>query len=259
LEGRDGRFDLLVERIGTTPHSATSQLSQCRISFGLRNPRIEILYRLRICTVARQLLFPFSPQSQQGLLAGVLDEEIDLRRDAYDLALVVGELGFTFPRARLRREKFAPRRLGKLEQCFALGGDVRQIVREQISADCLFGFGNVLLEPLLARYPDRAVQDLRIVARAPVPLEDAPSTEFVVFSSGNSLRDQIAIVVGPPDPARPVLTRLHSACLTGDLFASLKCDCGDQLRLAVQAINAAGSGLLLYLDQMNICNITFDG
>lgn len=98
-------------------------------------------------------------------------------------------------------------------------------------------------------YPDRSVRDLRIVARAPVPLSDAPVTEFVMFSSANSSRDQLAIVVGAPDPAQPVLTRLHSACLTGDLFGSLKCDCGDQLRLAVQAINAAGSGLLLYLDQ----------
>lgn len=101
----------------------------------------------------------------------------------------------------------------------------------------------------VALYPESAVRDLRMVARAPVPLSDAPVTEFVVFSSGSSLRDQIAIVVGTPDPAKPVLTRLHSACLTGDLFGSLKCDCGDQLRLAVQAINTAGGGLLLYLDQ----------
>lgn len=100
----------------------------------------------------------------------------------------------------------------------------------------------------IALYADRSVRDLRIVARAPVPLDDAPLTEFVVFSGGNR-RDQVAIVVGRPDPAQPVLTRLHSACLTGDLFGSLKCDCGDQLRLAIQAINAAGGGLLLYLDQ----------
>ncbi len=101
----------------------------------------------------------------------------------------------------------------------------------------------------IAVYLDRSVRDLRIVARAPVPLGDAPLAEFVVFSGGGLLRDQVAIVVGAPDPAQPVLARLHSACLTGDLFGSLKCDCGDQLRLAVQAINAAGSGLLLYLDQ----------
>ena len=43
--------------------------------------------------------------------------------------------------------------------------------------------------------------------------------------------------------------RLHSACLTGDLFGSLKCDCGDQLRRAVAMLSKAGGGVLLYLDQ----------
>ena len=71
----------------------------------------------------------------------------------------------------------------------------------------------------------------------------------MVFRGGDGLREQLAIIVGKPDPATPVLTRLHSACLTGDLFASLKCDCGDQLRMAVGEIAAAGSGVLLYLDQ----------
>jgi GTP cyclohydrolase II len=46
-----------------------------------------------------------------------------------------------------------------------------------------------------------------------------------------------------------VLTRLHSECFTGDLLGSLKCDCGDQLRGAVQAIAKAGGGVLLYLAQ----------
>ena len=82
-----------------------------------------------------------------------------------------------------------------------------------------------------------------------MPLADARESEFVVFRGGDGLREQLAIIVGRPDPSRPVLTRLHSACLTGDLFASLKCDCGDQLRLAVAEIAAAGSGVLLYLDQ----------
>ena len=50
------------------------------------------------------------------------------------------------------------------------------------------------------------------------------------FRGGEGLRDQVAIVVGKPDLTKPVTVRLHSACLTGDLFGSLKCDCGDQLR-----------------------------
>ncbi|HEV2559504.1 MAG TPA: GTP cyclohydrolase II RibA [Microvirga sp.] len=93
------------------------------------------------------------------------------------------------------------------------------------------------------------VRDLRIVSRAPVPLEGASSTEFVVFRGGEGLRDQVAVIVGKPDLAQPVAVRLHSACLTGDLFGSLKCDCGDQLRDTVQRMAEGEGGILLYLDQ----------
>jgi GTP cyclohydrolase II len=90
---------------------------------------------------------------------------------------------------------------------------------------------------------------LRIVSRAQVPLEGAPDSEFVVFRGGEGLRDQVAVIVGRPDLSRPVCVRLHSACLTGDLFGSLKCDCGDQLRRTVAAMAAADGGILLYIDQ----------
>lgn len=90
---------------------------------------------------------------------------------------------------------------------------------------------------------------LTIVGRAPVPLEGAPETEFVVFRGGEGLRDQVAIIVGSPDLTSAVPVRLHSACLTGDLFGSLKCDCGDQLRETVQWMAENEGGILLYLDQ----------
>ncbi|MGE3332456.1 MAG: GTP cyclohydrolase II RibA [Rhodospirillaceae bacterium] len=98
-------------------------------------------------------------------------------------------------------------------------------------------------------FHDRSARDVSIIQRTRVPLSEAEDAEFVVFRGGEGLRDQIAIVIGNPDPKRPVLTRLHSACLTGDLFGSLKCDCGDQLRMAVNEITAEGGGVLLYLDQ----------
>jgi len=92
-------------------------------------------------------------------------------------------------------------------------------------------------------------RNIRIVGRAPVPLDGAPETEFVVFRGGEGLRDQVAIIVGKPDHAEPIPVRLHSACLTGDLFGSLKCDCGDQLRDTVGRMAEGGGGILLYLDQ----------
>jgi len=98
-------------------------------------------------------------------------------------------------------------------------------------------------------FRDRAAKSLKIVSRAFVPLEGAGRCEFVVFRGGDGFRDQIAILVSDPSPSRPALARIHSACLTGDLFGSLKCDCGEQLRGAVKAMAEQGGGIVLYLDQ----------
>jgi GTP cyclohydrolase II len=103
--------------------------------------------------------------------------------------------------------------------------------------------------PAIRAYRQAGVRNLKIVSRAPVPLEGAPTSEFVVFRGGEGLRDQVAIVVGNPDLTKPVAVRLHSACLTGDLFGSLKCDCGDQLRETVRWMAQNEGGILLYLDQ----------
>jgi GTP cyclohydrolase II len=91
--------------------------------------------------------------------------------------------------------------------------------------------------------------DLRIVSEARVPLADAENTRIVSFRSRDGGAEHLAIVIGTPDTQAPVLTRLHSECFTGDLLGSLRCDCGEQLRGAIQAIAAAGSGVLLYLAQ----------
>ncbi|MFG1402607.1 GTP cyclohydrolase II RibA [Xanthobacter sediminis] len=101
----------------------------------------------------------------------------------------------------------------------------------------------------IAAYRRAQVAKLHVVGRARVPLEGAPETEFVVFRGGEGLRDQVAIVVGRPDLSGPVAVRLHSACLTGDLFGSLKCDCGDQLRDTARLMAEGEGGILLYLDQ----------
>jgi GTP cyclohydrolase II len=95
----------------------------------------------------------------------------------------------------------------------------------------------------------RKITSLHMVGRAPAPLEGAPQSEFVVFRGGEGLRDQAAVIVGKPDFAEPVNVRLHSACLTGDLFGSLKCDCGDQLRHTARFMAENGGGVILYLDQ----------
>jgi GTP cyclohydrolase II len=89
---------------------------------------------------------------------------------------------------------------------------------------------------------------LQVASRARIPLPGAPACEFIVF------RDDVgsewtAIRIGDPAAGTQVPVRMHSACLTGDAFGSLRCDCGDQLRMAIAAIQRRGGGYLFYLDQ----------
>ena len=92
-----------------------------------------------------------------------------------------------------------------------------------------------------------ATRSVSIVGEAAVQLEAGMPARFLVFRS--PLGDSTAVVIGKPDFAAPVPVRLHSACLTGDVFGSRRCDCGDQLRLALAQLAAAGGGIILYLDQ----------
>ncbi|HZF31571.1 MAG TPA: GTP cyclohydrolase II [Gammaproteobacteria bacterium] len=90
---------------------------------------------------------------------------------------------------------------------------------------------------------------LQLVSRARVPLADAVDCEIALFRDEHSLAEHVAVLIGKPDAKNAVPVRLHSACLTGDLLASLRCDCGEQLRTAVARIAKLGGGVLLYLDQ----------
>lgn len=74
---------------------------------------------------------------------------------------------------------------------------------------------------------------------------------FKMFAYSNQMDDaeHVALVMGEPDPDTPCLVRVHSECLTGDVFASRRCDCGSQLHAAMRQISEAGSGVILYLRQ----------
>jgi GTP cyclohydrolase II len=100
----------------------------------------------------------------------------------------------------------------------------------------------------VARFAEDAIGSLFVASEATVPLNSGTPTRFVVFrdAMGGS---PVAIIVGKPDFSAAVPVRLHSACLTGDVFGSRRCDCGDQLRLALARLEALGGGVILYLAQ----------
>lgn len=87
-----------------------------------------------------------------------------------------------------------------------------------------------------------------LISRARMPLEDLAATQIVAFRAGDDGQEHVALIVGAFG-GQPPLVRLHSECLTGDVFGSLRCDCGPQLRQALRLIAGNGGGVLLYLRQ----------
>src|SRR5216683_977748 len=100
----------------------------------------------------------------------------------------------------------------------------------------------------MPHFGDKILDTLEIVSEARIPLPDGVTARFCVFRDavGSS---PVAIILGEPDFAKPVNVRVHSACLTGDVFGSRRCDCGAQLKLAMAQLSAAGGGIVLYLEQ----------
>jgi GTP cyclohydrolase II len=113
-------------------------------------------------------------------------------------------------------------------------------VLEPAASDATVPLGELLREG--------AQPSVEIVARAKLPLDDMPPTQIVAFRASDDGQEHVALVVGAFG-GKPPLVRLHSECLTGDVFGSLKCDCGPQLKEALRIIAAEGGGILLYLRQ----------
>jgi GTP cyclohydrolase II len=110
------------------------------------------------------------------------------------------------------------------------------------------GLFAVLAADIMA-YPLSMATELRQVAQAAVPLDGAPDARIVAFRGPDAGIEHLAILVGRPEGSEAPLVRLHSECFTGDLLGSLRCDCGAQLRGAIQRMGEEGSGVLLYLAQ----------
>ncbi|MBL8202857.1 MAG: GTP cyclohydrolase II [Blastocatellia bacterium] len=97
---------------------------------------------------------------------------------------------------------------------------------------------------------DRATDSVtvKLEAEANLPTEFGPF-KIVGFRSTNSDEEFVALVKGKIDATKATLVRIHSQCLTGDVFHSLKCDCGPQLKRAMELVQAEGSGIIVYQQQ----------
>ncbi|MGY6704026.1 GTP cyclohydrolase II [Roseinatronobacter sp.] len=94
-----------------------------------------------------------------------------------------------------------------------------------------------------------SARDFGAVSAAALPMVCSAAGSVQIFRPDNGGPEHYAITIGTVNPDQPVLTRLHSACFTGDVLGSLKCDCGPQLHAALDAMAQAGGGVLIYLNQ----------
>jgi 3,4-dihydroxy 2-butanone 4-phosphate synthase/GTP cyclohydrolase II len=103
--------------------------------------------------------------------------------------------------------------------------------------------------PDLIEYRMRTESFVHRVAEAVVPTVVAGEFKAIVYENDVDDLLHFAMVKGTIDPEKPVLVRVHSECLTGDIFGSLRCDCGPQLHRALSMMEAEGCGVLLYIRQ----------
>jgi 3,4-dihydroxy 2-butanone 4-phosphate synthase/GTP cyclohydrolase II len=89
----------------------------------------------------------------------------------------------------------------------------------------------------------------RVASTKKIPTAHTGEFRLILYENDVDNFLHIALIKGEIDPEKPVLVRVHSECLTGDVFGSLRCDCGDQLHAAMEQIHEEGAGVLLYVRQ----------
>lgn len=100
----------------------------------------------------------------------------------------------------------------------------------------------------LIRYRRLSEKLVYRIAEADLPTKYGTG-KIVAYGVRYEDQEPVAIIIGQPERAAAPLVRLHSSCFTGDLLSSLRCDCGDQLHMALDMIHREGSGVLVYLPQ----------
>jgi GTP cyclohydrolase II len=96
--------------------------------------------------------------------------------------------------------------------------------------------------------PARTEADVTVVSRARLPTRHG-EFQIVAFRFPDDAREHVALVRGDTTQARPIPVRIHSECLTGDGFGSLRCDCRDQLERSLAYLGTQPNGVLIYLRQ----------
>lgn len=113
----------------------------------------------------------------------------------------------------------------------------------------VFSGWNALCATDVKNYIGVPMVDLIETAHAKLPVDVSENGVIHSFRSRYCTSVHLALVIGDISKTKAPLTRIHSSCVTGDILGSMRCDCGDQLHMALSQIARSGSGILLYLNQ----------
>jgi GTP cyclohydrolase II len=224
--GADGRLDLLPVESVTDAALAAFAPDRLLIS-GERAATLKLGNRREAATPGPAMI-SLAEGDRAALLVAIADPALDL---AYPLK-------GPFMPAAVYAQHAAATALDLARHAGLLPAFVVRVAGGEVAAETT--------ATAIAAYADPA--RLAIAARARLPVSVAETAEIVAFRSPDDPREHVALVVGQRDGSVPVV-RLHSECLTGDVFGSLKCDCGPQLDAALATIAGASWGVLLYLRQ----------
>ena len=133
---------------------------------------------------------------------------------------------------------------------------IPSLIFKKIKPDLYNDINTIVFESglLKFKYSDLANQNkhisesIKLVSSAKVPLPHVDSS-FKIFKSYIGSKKHIAVIINPKKIKKTANLRIHSACFTGDIFHSLKCDCGEQLNQSVSYMSENDGGIILYLDQ----------
>jgi 3,4-dihydroxy 2-butanone 4-phosphate synthase/GTP cyclohydrolase II len=101
----------------------------------------------------------------------------------------------------------------------------------------------------LIKYRLKKDKLVRRVAEATLPTKYGGDFKIILYESEVDAQHHVALVKGEVSPDEPILVRVHSQCITGDVFGSLRCDCGEQLHEAMRMIEKEGRGIIVYMRQ----------
>ncbi len=271
-EARENEGDLVIAAEKTTPQAINfmARFGRGLICVAMTAERLE---KLRIAKAAArnnrdtlQTAFMESVDARHGVTTGISAHDrartVHVLTDARAAPGDIVSPGHVFPLE--AREGGVLRRAGHTEAAVDLAllaglkpaGVICEIIRDDgrmARLPDLIAFAKhhkllIISVADLIAYRRRREQLVECVRQAMLPTEFGLFT-LKLYRSRTDGENHLALVMGSPELAQPALVRVHSECLTGDLFGSLRCDCGAQLRAAMRSIAESGAGVILYMRQ----------